>query len=176
MKIIVGSTNPVKIAAAQAVFAQLDPEAKVGGVVVESGVPDQPWGDEETRAGAVNRARAALTPDAAYGVGFEGGLLETEHGLMTCAWCAVVDEAGRLGLGGGVNVLLPPAVGGMVRAGRELGEAMDQVTGENDTKRKEGAVGILTDGLSDRQRAYEHMLALALAPFRRPALYQNGGK
>jgi inosine/xanthosine triphosphatase len=175
MKIIVGSTNPIKIAAAQAVFVRLDPDAEIANLAVESGVSAQPWGDEETRAGAINRARAALASDAAFGVGFEGGLLETEYGLMTCAWCAVVDGAGRLGLGGGVNVLLPPAVAEAVRAGRELGEAMDQLTGEHNTKRRAGAVGILTDGLSNRQRAYEHMLALALAPFRQPAFYRNGG-
>jgi inosine/xanthosine triphosphatase len=174
MKVIVGSTNPVKIAAAKTVFAHLDPTAEIAHLAVASGVSEQPWGDEETRAGAINRARAALIPDATYGVGFEGGLLETEHGLMTCAWCAVVDGAGRLGLGGGVNVLLPAAVEQMVRAGQELGEAMDQLTGEHNTKQHQGAIGILTDGLSDRQRAYEHMLALALAPFRRPALYRNG--
>jgi inosine/xanthosine triphosphatase len=174
MKIVVGSTNPVKIAAAKVVFARLDPDAEIANRAVESGVPIQPWGDEETRAGAINRARAALASDAAYGVGFEGGLLETEYGLMTCAWCAVVDGAGRLGLGGGVNVLLPAAVAEAVRAGQELGAVMDQLTGEHNTKQHEGAVGILTGGLSDRQRAYEHMLALALASFRRPALYRSG--
>ena len=173
MKVVVGSSNPVKIAAARAVFSRVEPRTHVVGLEVSSGVASQPWGDEETRRGALNRARAALIPDADYGVGFEGGVVETEHGLMTCAWCVVVNRTGRIGVGGSVNALLPPVVANAIRAGRELGEAMDALTGLHNTKQSAGAVGILTAGLTDRQRAYEHILALALAPFQRPDLYAD---
>ena len=47
----------------------------------------------------------------------------------------------------------------------ELGHAMDAVSGGRDTKRSAGAVGILTAGLVDRQRAYEIILTYALAPW-----------
>lgn len=100
-------------------------------------------------------------------------MIETEHGLMTCAWCAVVGHNGTVGLGGGVNVLLPPAVRRRLRAGGELGPAMDALVGEDNTKQGPGAVGILTADLTDRQRAYEHILIMALAPFRRPDLYRD---
>jgi inosine/xanthosine triphosphatase len=171
MKVVVGSTNPVKVAAAQAIFARLAADVSVEGSAVDSGVPIQPWGDEQTRQGALNRAHAALSNEVDYGVGFEGGLIETEMGIMTCAWCAVVNREGRVGMGGGVNILLPPAVTEAVQAGKELGPAMDALIGEADTKQGPGAVGILTDGLVDRQAAYEHILILALGPFRRPDLY-----
>jgi non-canonical (house-cleaning) NTP pyrophosphatase len=42
---------------------------------------------------------------------------------------------------------------------------MDRVTGEHNTKQNAGAVGILTAGLVDRQRAYEALVTYALAPF-----------
>jgi inosine/xanthosine triphosphatase len=174
MKIVVGSGNPVKVEAARAVFSRVDPAAEVRGEAVESGVAVQPWGGAQTREGAVNRARAALSMGADLGVGFEGGLLDTEHGIMTCAWCAVVDPAGRVGLGGGVSALLPPAVAERVQAGMELGPAMDLLVGQHNTKQGPGAVGILTDGLTDRQGAYEGILALALARFRRSDLYGDG--
>ncbi len=126
----------------------------------------------QTRLGALNRARRALdTVGGDLGVGFEGGVVETEHGWMTCAWCAVVDRTGRVGVGGGVSTLLPPAVADAIAAGGELGPAMDALTGERETKNGPGAVGILTAGLTDRQHAYEQILRLALAPFRRPDLY-----
>jgi inosine/xanthosine triphosphatase len=173
MKILVGSTNPVKIAATQAVFSRLHPDSSVAGLNVPSGVPDQPWGDPQTRTGAINRARVALAPGADFGVGFEGGLVETELGLMTCAWCAVAGEGGRIGVGGGVNVLLPESIHTMLYTGNELGSAMDLLIGAEGTKQGPGAVGILTAGLTDRQQAYMHMLALALAPFRRPDLYRQ---
>jgi non-canonical (house-cleaning) NTP pyrophosphatase len=56
----------------------------------------------------------------------------------------------------------------------ELGHAMDRVTGARDTKRGLGAVGILTDGLVDRQRAYEVLVTYALAPFIVPEMYASG--
>lgn len=164
--IAAGSTNPVKIAAVRAATARAFPAAQVVGLSVDSGVPDQPWGDAETRRGALNRARAVLAATGAdLGVGLEGGMLETEMGLMTCAWCVIVDPDGRMGVGGGVHMLVPPSVARALRAGGELGPAMDQLTGRHNTKQAQGAVGILTGGLSDRQSAYQQLVAMALAPF-----------
>jgi inosine/xanthosine triphosphatase len=173
MKVIVGSTNPVKVEAARSVFCKIDPNVEIVAVAVESGVPHQPWGDAETRQGAINRAHAALRDNADYAVGFEGGVIDTEHGIMTCAWCAVINAAEKCGLGGSVNMMLPPPVQNALRRGAELGPAMDDLVGETNTKQGPGAAGILTDGLTDRQMEYEHMLALALAPFRRPDLFED---
>ncbi|MCL4393989.1 MAG: inosine/xanthosine triphosphatase, partial [Chloroflexi bacterium] len=47
----------------------------------------------------------------------------------------------------------------------ELGDAMDAFANMTDVKRKMGAIGVLTKGLSNRQRAYESLIALALARF-----------
>lgn len=174
MKVIVGSTNPVKVGAARAVFSRIDPHVQVAGIEVDSGVSIQPWGDDETRRGAENRARAALAHGADYGVGFEGGVVETHLGLMTCAWCAVLDLHDVCGVAGGGNMMLPRIVQEALYAGEELGPAMDRIVGVTNTKQGPGVSGILTAGLTDRQEHYEHMLALALAIFRRPDLYHNG--
>jgi inosine/xanthosine triphosphatase len=164
--IAIGSKNPVKIAAAQAILHQVFPEADFITVEVPSGVPEQPWGDEETRTGALNRARAAREQSRAdYGLGLEGGVVETPSGLMTCAWCVMVDTQGRVGIGGGVHILLPAAVAAGLRRGGELGPLMDRLIGEDNTKQKQGAVGILTNGLSNRQTAYEQIVAMATGPF-----------
>ncbi len=53
----------------------------------------------------------------------------------------------------------------LVRGGKELGEAIDAHVGETNTKHGLGAVGVLTAGLIDRQRAYEALVTYALAPF-----------
>ena len=175
MYIISGSTNPVKQAAVVSVLDGIFPEARFEAVPVPSGVPDQPWGEEETRTGAFNRAQAVLTrTDAALGVGLEGGVVETSFGLMTCAWCVLLNREGILGIGGGANLLLPDRVAQMVRAGVELGTAMDTLVGKDNTKYHDGAIGILTQGLLDRQRAYEVIVKLAAAPFRRPDYYDRG--
>jgi inosine/xanthosine triphosphatase len=170
--VAVGSSNPVKISAARAVFARVAPAARVDGVSVSSTVRDQPWGDDETIRGARSRAVAACRAlGADLGVGIEGGVVEDEEGLRTCAWAAVVGPDGRAGTGGSLAIPLPPAVADLVRAGLELGDAMDRVAGTHDVKRGPGAVGLLTAGLIDRQRAYETLITYALAPFLAPAYW-----
>ncbi len=174
MRIAIGSANAIKCQAVKAVLKPLYPRAEFVSVEVPSGVPAQPFGDEQTRAGALNRARAALRQTKAdLGVGLEGGVQETEFGMMTTAWCVILSAEGRLGVGGNACVLLPQAVAERVRGGAELGEAMDWLTQRQDTKHQNGAIGILTDNLETRQSAYEVIVRLALAPFRRPHWYST---
>jgi inosine/xanthosine triphosphatase len=171
--IAVGSTNPVKIAAARAVLAPLAPSARIDGVSVPSTVADQPFGDDETIRGALARASAARAAlGAEIGVGIEGGVVEESSGAMrTCAWAAIVGADGRHGVGGSLAMPLPREVAEMIRGGLELGHAMDRLVKEHNTKHGKGAVGILTAGLVDRQAAYEVLVTYALAPFLTPGLY-----
>ncbi len=175
--IAVGSTNPVKLGAVRAVLGALAPSATIASVAVASTVPDQPFGDEETIRGAVARASAARAAlGAELGVGIEGGVVEEADGSMrTCAWAAIVDGQGRSGVGGSLVMTLPTEVAAMIRDGIELGVAMDRLVGASNTKHGRGAVGILTGGLVDRQRAYEVLVAYALAPFMVPKHYDSGG-
>lgn len=175
--IAVGSTNPVKIGAVRAILAPLAPDSSIEGVAVASTVPDQPFGDDETIRGALARATAARAAlGAELGVGIEGGVVAQADGSMrTCAWAAIVDGNGRSGVGGSLAMTLPSEVARMIRDGIELGHAMDRLVGAHDTKRGAGAVGILTAGLVDRQRAYEVLVSYALAPFLTPEHYDEVG-
>lgn len=165
MKIGVGSTNPTKTRAVETVLRVLFDTIELITLEVPSGISSQPVGDPETRRGALNRARAVLElTDAEWGFGLEGGVIETEFGVMTNAWCVVAARDGRVGVGGSANMLLPDAVAQRVlKDGRELGEAMDEYANTQDVKRGKGAIGILTRGLLDRQGAYEYIIKLALA-------------
>jgi inosine/xanthosine triphosphatase len=167
--VVVGSTNPVKINAVRAVLARAGCPAAVEGRAVPSSVRDQPVGDDETIRGALARARGALEVEGAnLGIGIEGGVVEEPWGMRTCAWAAVASPDGREGVGGSLAMPLPPVVADAVRGGLELGHAMDRLTGAHDTKRGAGAVGILTNGLVDRQQAYEPLVSYALARFLTP--------
>ena len=167
--VAVGSKNRVKIAAVESVLARAGWTATIVGVEAASGVPAQPMGDDETIRGARNRAIAARRQlDADLGVGIEGGCVEHEHGMSTCAWVVVVGRDDRASVGGSLHMPLPERVATLVRQGVELGHAIDRVSGEIDTKQGVGAVGFLTAGLVDRQRAYEPLVAYALSPFLAP--------
>lgn len=166
--------NPTKVRAAKKILRKIFPRAEFVSLEVESGVPGQPRGDKQTQRGAVNRARAVRQiARADFGVGLEAGIIETEYGVMTCAWVAMVDRAGRIGIGGSTNMLLPTQVANRLSAGAELGEAMDEFANIKNVKHKMGAIGILTRGLSNRQRAYEEIVKLAVVRFLWTAQYRK---
>lgn len=163
MLVGVGSQNPVKLTATDRAFAARGIEATVEAVAVDSGVGDQPVGDDESIRGATNRAVRARG-DRDLGVGLEGGVADGPDGLYLIMWAAATD-GDELHLGCGPRLRLPHRIADRVRAGEELGPVMDDVVGESDVKRNQGAAGVLTDGIIDREDALLAAVAGALGPF-----------
>jgi inosine/xanthosine triphosphatase len=174
-KIIVASTNPVKINSTEIGFSKMFPGENflISGVPAASEVPDQPMSDEETVKGATNRTNnvSRLEPDADYWVGIEGGLQLIDDELSAFAWVVVKSRDGKIGKGKTGSFFLPPKVAELIRQGKELGEADDVVFGTNNSKQANGAVGILTDDVLTRTTFYEPAVILALIPFKNPELY-----
>ncbi len=170
MRITLASTNRAKLAAAQAVAERVFGQTEIEAVTVAIDMPPQPIGDEQTQAGAIARARAAVASAGGdLGIGLEGGLRSTLGGWALCSWAAVADAAGTLGVGGGGILLLPPAVVGRVLAGEELGPVIDELAQMAETRHGLGASGVLTRGFLDRRRIFEDALICALAPWLHPA-------
>lgn len=177
VNIIVASQNPVKIAAAHDGFQRMFPDAvfQVAGVGAESGVSEQPMTDDETLRGALNRARNAREqrPQAHYWVGIEGGVEDLHGGgsarMAVFAWVVVLGEQ-RSGKARTGTFYLPDEVARLVRQGVELGHADDRVFGRQNSKQGNGAVGLLTHDVIDRQAYYTHAVLLALIPFVQPSL------
>lgn len=174
--VICASQNPVKLEAARRAFGRMLPEAeaRVQGIAVESTVSAQPRTSEETLRGAEARASRAreIRPEADFWLGIEGGIDEEHAAMEAFAWVVVLSPRGW-GRSRSGSFLLPPPVAELVRSGMELGEADDRVFGRRDSKRKEGAIGLLTDGVVDRTDLYEHAVVLSLVPFRRDELYRQ---
>jgi non-canonical (house-cleaning) NTP pyrophosphatase len=63
---------------------------------VDSNVPQQPWGDDQTQAGAANRARASRgVAGAELGVGIEAGLMQLADGAVeSVSWIVAVGTTG----------------------------------------------------------------------------------
>ncbi len=172
-RIVVASTNPVKIQSALLGFQRMFPAETftARGISVPSGVSDQPMSDEETLQGAINRAHNARAADteADYWVGIEGGCEEKHGELLAYAWIVVESQAGS-GKGRTGAFCLPHEIAELVRQGVELGEADDRVFGRSNSKQMNGAIGILTGDVMDRTQYYESAVILALIPFRNPQL------
>jgi len=175
MKIVVSSTNPVKIAATEEGFAKVFPDKKfeIETAKVPSGVPDQPHGDEETLLGAKNRVENArkVTPQADYYVGIEGGITDTGKEMWAYAWIVIEDNLGKIGKTKTALFELPKAIADLIRQGHELGTADDIVFKGENTKQKNGAIGILTKDQITRTSYYVHAVIIALIPFHNPELY-----
>ncbi|RLG41730.1 MAG: inosine/xanthosine triphosphatase [Thermoproteota archaeon] len=170
-KVIValGSTNPVKKRAAERAFRKAFGEVEVIPVEVDSGVPPQPVGEQAVE-GAVNRALAALelVPSADFGVGIEGGLFSFSNKYYLAGFVAIIDRSGKMSTGMSGWFECPSALVPRLLRGEELGDIMDELTGHEDTKRKEGAIGFFTRGIVKRSDLYEHGVLMALAKFISP--------
>lgn len=165
MRVAVGSGNPVKHRAT--VSAIGDVASTVDRVTVDSGVSDQPMSEAETIEGAINRSERALAAgEYDIGVGIEGGVtgVETLEGLYLTMWAAATD-GDIAGQGAGPRLRLPTQVSDRVEAGEELGPVMDDILGTSGLKEEQGAAGVLTNRIMDRESALRHAVGGALAPF-----------
>ena len=177
LRVAVGSKNPVKVAAVRQAFFRAFPDRPLVcvGHDVPSGVSDQPWGRDETRQGALQRAHGALLAEAGadYAVGVEGGVVEAHDGcLRSVAYVAIHRGRDlRISVEQTASFKLPPRVERLLLGEEpghgklELGAACDLVFNETNSKQQGGTVGAVTRGLLDRTTYYEHAVVCALAPF-----------
>jgi len=177
MKIVVASKNPVKLNAARAGFESFFSDVEVNGVVVDSGVSDQPMSDDETLNGARKRAANARAehPEADFWVGIEGGVHRDDNGLTAFAWIVV---CGReiTGESRTTTFRLPPGVNELIDRGYELGTANDMLFNAHNSKQQSGAVGLLTNNAITRTQLYVQAVQLALIPFLNTEMYSVNGR
>ncbi|HXS14918.1 MAG TPA: inosine/xanthosine triphosphatase [Candidatus Saccharimonadales bacterium] len=174
MLIAVGSTNPMKAAAAKMAFEKVFPHEKIEivGVAVASQVSDQPKSDQEALLGAKNRAQKALAATHAdFGVGEEGGMHQIGTQWFETGWCIVVDKNGTVGTGSSIRMEVPKMLMQLIEEGQELGIATDIVFKTHNAKHKAGFFGLMSNGQVDRTRAYADGIISALTHFLHPDLF-----
>ncbi|MBO4349031.1 MAG: inosine/xanthosine triphosphatase [Candidatus Methanomethylophilaceae archaeon] len=162
MDIAVGSTNMVKVSAVRAVMERVYGDVRITARDVDSGVPPQPFG-EQTHQGSLNRARAAIEGHE-MAVGIEAGVFEMLDGLYDIQHCTIIDKEGRETYGQGSGFRYPDAVAELVRSGMTVGSSMRVVYGDTDIGKKQGAVGLLSKGLIDREKLTEQAVIAAMIP------------
>ena len=168
----IGSTNPAKIEAVRLALARLAPGCALEAVDVPSGVAAQPIGDQATREGARNRARAALAATGAeVAFGLEGGVINEPPLVWLVSWVAAIAVDGRHGDASGLRMPLPKTVAERLAAGDELGTVIDDLFTVRASKQHAGAIGLLTEGFVSRTEAFADLVAMACAPLLRPDLY-----
>src|SRR5690625_199579 len=157
MRIVVGSKNPTKWKADQAVF----PANLVDKMDVPSRVSAQPYSDEETREGAINRAlQCAGTTVNTIGIGLEGGVMYVHNQLYLCNWGALVTEDKQIYTASGARITLPATIADQLKAKKELGDIMDEYAHKQEVRNNEGAIGVFTNEFISRKEMFVHVVKL----------------
>ncbi|MBS4200045.1 DUF84 family protein [Bacillus sp. FJAT-49732] len=161
MKIAVGSKNPAKIKAAETVLRKIGYINELIPLDAPSNVSGMPFSDEETIRGAMNRAEYCLTQgDVDIAIGLEGGVTETPHGLFLINYGALAEKGKKTIVAGGARIKLPEEIAARLRAGEELGPVMEDYSKIKNVRTKEGAVGIFTHGMVNRDEMFMHIMKL----------------
>ena len=161
MKIAVGTENKAKVGAVEAIVREYFPDAQLENLEVASDVSVQPFSNEETRQGAINRARnTLLKTNADLAFGLEGGVDEIDGVMYCCNWGAVAMKDGTVISSSGAQFALPEDIAKELRIGKELGPVMDVYTNTKNIRHHQGAIGIFTNNLIDRQQMFEHIVKL----------------
>jgi inosine/xanthosine triphosphatase len=174
--VYVGTKNQVKLQATRTVFSEIftDVKVRVKGFEVESGVDEQPFGND-TVNGAITRARTVMKKDDKpnkggqqpdFGVGIEAGLIWNSRvkNYFDVQYCAVIDKTGRVTIGHGSGFQYPEKVIEDVKTGRTIGEAMEVLTGIEDIGKKRGAIGYLSKNILNRTELTEQAVLMAMIP------------
>jgi inosine/xanthosine triphosphatase len=193
IRIAVGSKRAPKVEAVRealdAFGPLLHPKSKfeVQGFEVATGVSHTPRSRAELMAGARSRCEALMKlsagrPQASYFVGLEGGLdvmqeNGTENGrrlVFLESWAFVCDANGCGLYGRSGAILLPEALATEVLdRGAELSQAIEAYTGMQGVRDTQGAWGVLTKNLIDRQESFRIAVISAFAPFFNPGVYRR---
>ncbi len=167
MKVVVASKNPVKVAATKKAFEDVFKQTiDIFAYDVPSGVSEQPKSDEESLRGALNRVEEVilLEPNADYYVGIEAGIEDGEDGMESFSWQVVANHNKKSKTKTQTIFLIEP-LAELIRQGYELGHAIDKVFNKENSKQKQGAVGVMTQGLVSREKLYYDAIVLALIDF-----------
>jgi len=182
----VGSLNEPKLAAVRSAIGSYAPLARVDGVSVASGVPEQPVGFEEIVRGARGRAEAVVRgAPCDLGVGIEDGLVPLPSGGVEgglAHWnvgCVAITDGERTSLGFSSAFAYPPECSlRAVRDREPIGAVFDGLWERSRGKSASrpsamsiGNIGRLSDGVLPRAEYARHAVLCALVAFVQPDLY-----
>jgi len=184
MIIAIGSKNPAKINACHIALKKIKsvfPDKFNGNTdfltfKAKSSVSDMPLTQNEILNGARNRAfityqSISKNSPIDFAIGMEGGVYNTSEienkfdQVILQNWVFAYDGTrGFFGCSAGIP--LPTKISSQLfKEKRELAEVIDQASGQNDIRSKNGAFGILTNDLFTRSHAFETATINALIPF-----------
>jgi len=162
-----GTRNPAKVEGIQAAFSKYFRDIELRPVESSSVAKAQPRGLDEMTAGAVARAKFALsTAGGDFGVGVEAGIFNIGDVYFDNQVAAVVAKSGKVSLGHSAGYMLPrEAMEKLFREGRELERWAEEVSGIAEVGDKGGLIKYLTKDRMTRTELTEQCVITALIPW-----------
>ncbi|MHA1226021.1 MAG: inosine/xanthosine triphosphatase, partial [Candidatus Hodarchaeales archaeon] len=155
VKIIVGSKNPVKVQATNMVFEEVFKKVKIDACDVsefdpsETVLKPQPIGEQETYEASRWRVRFLQErfPEYDYFVGIEGGITESREGQARIILYSSIANNENIITVRGCEIPLPLTWFDELKRNSqlELGDVASRMSGVENIKRKQGAVGYFTN-------------------------------
>jgi inosine/xanthosine triphosphatase len=190
--VVIGSENPAKCDAVKMAFSEIFENTKIDyyPISVDSGVGSQPIGIANIVMGAKNRAFKAFTEkfspkkssiinqkDLYFGVGIEAGLVEvigSETGYLDFQFTAIYNQNGNYTIGCGPAFEYPNVVTNQILNGsaKEIGDVIEKLSGVENIKEKQGAIGFLTNNRYKRADILKYSVISALIPYMNEKLYK----
>ena len=179
MKITVGTTNEAKLSAVKETLAgyEMFTGCEISGILVQSGVADQPMSLEETVRGSQSRAVSVFKKgECDLGFGIESGLMEiqgSKTGFMDFCVCSIFDgKEFHLGISCGFEC--PKEVSRlMLEEGLDMSQAANRagLSSNPNLGSAEGLIGILTKGRITRKEYTKQAIVTALIHLENEELY-----
>lgn len=165
--VAVGTNNPAKLEGVRRAFAKYYPDVELRPIDASSVAKAQPRGLEEMTAGAIARAKFALSKAGGdFGVGVEAGVFTIGNVYFDNQIAAIVDASGRVSLGHSAGYSLPrDAIEKLFKEGRELERWAEEVSGISEVGDKGGLINHLTKGRMSRTDLTEQCVITALIPW-----------
>lgn len=165
MKFAVGTTSELKLRAVRKAFDRAQINFDVQGYKVKSGVPENPFGEEEIMKGAYNRAVNALREahKANGAIGIESGIITKGLKYFDIGYVVVVNRKEEIvGESFSATLEIPDQVVRLINAGElaDLGVAAQKLGG---TKEKDPLIW-LSGNRMQRNELLEDAIFLALIP------------
>ncbi len=187
IRVLIASTNPVKIRAAREAFSCFQEEITFSSLNMKVIDPEwdlfksQPLGEDETYKNSRLRVKHIRkhNPDFDFFIGIEGGIVYTQHNQARIVVYCSVGTHSAITTVRGCEIPLPDRWYEKLASVREksslqleLGDLVAKISGITNIKQKNGAVGFLTQNIVTRFDILYQSMMMALIPFLNSTLFE----
>lgn len=170
MKVVICSTNPVKIEAVKEAFSSFFENIVYFPLEMSNHkeIVSQPMSSKKTLSSAVKRVQVARKEEnAEYFVSMEGGMDCDDYGAFLTWYVCVGNNSGKDSIAGGGRMPLPRTIYEELvnNTSLELGDIMDRITNEENVKQRGGSTAVFTGNKIYRKDVFTRELIIALIPF-----------